>query len=309
MSTIRTEQGSALILVLTLLAVASIFCVSFSNSIVNMQKNIAYSNHKYAREFEISQIMTLIKVQNGLTESSQLTQNSILASCLFGTPTATCAENCCPHNSAQGFYFIDPSDNTIDINSKNRLVGPPESPAWYNANSSLCQNSNKDDCSYGLSATFEAACPGAQPTCHHAEHLLITLHLLSNQNAKGNSQNIKARDIPIIYFNNINYPPVVMPVSDLTLSLAAGTEKTVDITGSSGHPSETQNFIFTKCFSTDTGIVQITSPPDTPFSSGMATIKLKPMAAGTAQVTLQINDGGLENNTSKDYTFNVTVTP
>ncbi|MDG0815552.1 hypothetical protein [Bdellovibrio svalbardensis] len=305
------KRGSTLPLALGLVVLASIFCVSYSNSIVNMQSRVSYANHRFSRQFSINQILTFLKTPNSLTESSGLSLNSNLASCLFGTTTSTCTENCCNAGNEDGFYFIDPSDSNSDLNLKARLIGPPTAPVWYKANNTQCPANTVDlsDCSYSLSGTYTAVCPGNETTCHHAEHLIATVHLVANPNTKVKGQNIKDQNFTLIYFNNINYPPSVLPVPDITLSLASATETEVSITGYSGHPSEVQNFIFEKCQSSNSSVVQVTTPPDTPFSSGTAKIKLKPTGIGSAKVALQINDGGLENNLSKEAFFNVTVTP
>lgn len=300
----KNEKGSVLLLVLGLLVFVSIFCISFSNSIVNLQKNVSYSNHKFSRQFNINQTLTLLKTPNGLTESSGLSLNSGLAGCLFG-PT-------CDAGTEQGFYFVDPSDTTLDVNLKGRLIGPPSAPVWYNANNTFCpvQSPSTNDCTYSLSGTYKAICPGNTSTCHHAEHLILKVRIVANPNSKAKNQNIRDKDFPtMIYFNNINYPPQINPPPDITLSLASGAETEVTITGDPGHPSEFQNFIFTKCLSSAASIVQITTPPDTPFYSGTAKIKLKPVALGTAKIMLQINDGGLENNLSQEISFNATVIP
>ncbi len=307
----RDHNGSIMLYTLVFVAVVAVFFFSFSNVIHNLQLQVASNQKKADRQFDITQISKYMTMQSGLDESSAAPGNEALSVCLRGGAQASCVENCCESGKTTDFFFVDPTDNNPDINLKKKLTGPPASPAYFYANGSPCvfNSQNPGDCTYSLISTFEAQCPGAQADCEFAEHLKIKVRMLFNPLAQRNSLLMKDREFNLISFNKRNYRPAVLPISTVTLYLNNPTEQEVSVIGDSGNPSELQNFLFKKCESSNPSVVTLTSPPDAPFSGGAVKIKMKPMSLGVAQIKMQISDGGLENDTSKEYALDVNVLP
>lgn len=304
---LQSNRGSMLVYILVATVVISILALSFTSRISGFQKEIASSRKLATKQFDINRLLKLLQLPNGLTESSGLIGNENLFVCLKGGLLPGCTENCCQSGVVKSFSFIDPSDNNLSVNSKGKLVGTAAQPVYYNNDGSKCLERDPLNCSYYLYSSYTAQCPGGDPTCHHAEHLNVTVHL----KAQAVSTQIKSQDVDykFVYFNDVNYTPEVRPIPSLTMYLDEPAEVEMDISGYSGHPSEVQNFIFNLCESADPAIVQITTPPNQTFLGGVAKIKLKAMALGTTTINLQINDGGVENNLSKVLPVNVTVLP
>ncbi|MEK2645768.1 hypothetical protein [Bdellovibrio sp. BCCA] len=308
---LKNQRGSILVYVLVMIAALSIFSISFSSTITNLQKHVSHSKTSINTNFDLTQMVRLIKLPNGLAESAGLADNSLLYTCLNGGTTSTCAENCCVHGTTAGFYYVDPSDTNTNVSLKRKLLGPQSAPTSYYFNGAPCTPTanNSAECAYSLWGTFTTVCPGGSATCEHAEHLKISVHLRANPKAFTNQVLMKDQDVDFIYFNDRNYKPSIVPIPDVTLYLGDGIDKEVSVLGDSGNPSEIQNFVFTKCISENPGTVQLTTPADQPFSGGVAKIRLKALAQGDAKITMQISDGALENNLSKEYSLNVKVIP
>lgn len=307
---LRRQSGSIVLYVMAIIAVVSVLCISISTTITNLQKQVANTKHSTDNSFNLSQIATLVKRHNGLAESAGVTGNENLLACLNGGTTPTCTSNCCNGGVVYGFSYVDPADTNTNLNLKAKLFGTQASPIYYNHNNTPCTPNpatGVNTCAYKIWGEFTAACPGGVATCDQAEHLRVTVNL--NYEAANFEGKVLPKDksFSVIYFNSRNYQPIVNPISSIDLYLGDGVDKDVVVSGNSGNPSEIQNFIFTKCASENTGIMQVTTPPDQPFSGGSATIKLKPISAGQTKLLLQINDGGLENNISKEYSVLVNV--
>ncbi|MCM2281245.1 MAG: hypothetical protein NDI61_05290 [Bdellovibrionaceae bacterium] len=298
------QEGSVLVNVIVMIAALLILSGTFLTTITDLQKQIALVKGSSSRQFDVNQMIKQIKLPSGLVESAGLASNGTLATCLLGGAAGACTENCCQAGVEGGFHYLDPADTETDPNKKKKLIGTEAAPVFYRRDGSVC-GGGATLCHYGLWATFVASCPGGSATCDHAEHLRVHLRLRGNPKPPDDLVAIRDRDYNFIYIVGTNYKPSIVSISDITLTV--GEEREVVVTGDSGHPSEIQNFLFTKCLSTAPAIVQMVTPANQPFASGVSRIRIKGVAAGSSDIVLQISDGATENNISDELRFRVTV--
>lgn len=305
------NQGNVLLSVMFLIGILSFVAISFSTTITNLQKQNASSKHLTSTSMDIQQMTALMKLKNGLSESALIEGNRNLFACLNGGAIGGCLKNCCKSDVETGFYYLDPADTEIKGELKRRLLGPASQASYYLANGLVCGAANFDsqECAYRISGSFLAHCPGGEASCSHAEHLRLNVKLEYNPKYPHSSVIPKDRDISFIYVNERNYRPSIEPIFDQTIYLEDAFEHEVLVRGNSGHPSELQNFLFTKCESADSKIVEVKSPVDQPFVGGIAKVKLKGVNKGTTKIKLQISDGGLEDGLSEEIFFTVQVVP
>ncbi len=258
---------------------------------------------KSDRQFFLKQLKKNMLFPNSLAESSLLSpQNDNLKACIIGGPVATCTENCCSHNVAYGFSYLDPKDSSATIESKRRLTGPPGSPVYYTAKGHFCPEQTASSCDFKLTTTFTPHCPGEEASCSHAEHIKISINLEATNNFY---KLVKDDVLTGYYFVNRNYKPSIIPMSSVLLK--QGDETTITVRGNSGHPSETQSYIFSLCQSSNPGIAEIIQCY--PFSHGEALVRVLGKALGTTNVQFRINDGGTANALSDIYSLTVEVIP
>lgn len=308
---IKNQDGSMLIYVMVMIATLCVFSVSYSNSILDLKKQIVNTQFKTNISYDTSQVIKLIKLPNGLVESSTLGANQKILTCIKGGPAPGCATNCCNGNIEEGFYYVDTTDNNININEQKKISGPSNAPIYYNENGSVCPyvNGNPQTCAFSVTTTFKANCPGGETSCDHAEYLRVKISIepiLENIKTMGMR---KEKISEFIYHINSNYQPEVIADSTVDLYLNDVAGKEIVITGGSGHPSEVQNYIFTKCISENVAVAALATPANQPFTSGTAKVLLKPVSVGTTRLALQINDGGTENSISPEKFININVLP
>ncbi|MEN0059650.1 MAG: hypothetical protein AAGB31_12495, partial [Bdellovibrio sp.] len=203
------RDGSILLSVLVFAAVAIVLTLAFSNSILNLQRNITGSKIVTQKQFQISQILSQIRVEKSLLESTSLAGNEMLKACLLGGPVAatSCTTNCCDAQNSHGFIYLDPSDSSTDITTKKRLFGASaDALVGYNQQGNQCSVTDVGYM-YGLWGEFKAVCPGGESACEYAEHLRIQIHLSVSPQAATKMAHIKNQDYEAIYFNPRNYAP------------------------------------------------------------------------------------------------------
>lgn len=286
-----------------MIAFVSALAYSFTDTAKLYMDDLQSVKKFRGRDFSLTQIQRMLATTKSLSESALLTPvNEALRVCLQGGASGACTENCCKGNVDTGFTFKDPTDTAPQVANKRSLSSSPGSPVYYRADGTLCGAANGDmnGCAYGLTSTFVAHCPGGVASCDHAEHLKIKI----SRESRSLFSNIRDREVISYYFPKVNFQPALPVIPEQSLTVGSGL--TLPITGDSGHPSEDQNFIFTLCNSGNNTVVKVTCQD---FVSGVGQVVFEPLAAGTTTVTLQINDGGLENFLSKPYTFSVVVNP
>jgi len=106
--------------------------------------------------------------------------------------------------------------------------------------------------------------------------------------------------------NAVNQPPTLNPLNNINLVMNSGSQ-TVALSGiTSGAANENQTLKVTAVSSTQTLIPNPTINYTSPNSSGTLTFKSAVNAAGTATITVTVNDGGKSNNIVTQ-TFTVTI--
>lgn len=305
----KNNTGSALIMITIFILVISIIASLFINNIISYQKKIGLIKTFSNREFLINQIVSEMKNTVSLKNSLDVTGNEKLKSCMLGQTYSGCSSNCCDSQQNVGFYFLDSTDLNTNVNLRRQLIGDSSANGVsFDSTGNVCQFSS-GLCVYKLWGSFTPHCPGGELVCDQAEYLKVKV-TLEPYPANTSSQIVmKQKEIEFIVFNDVNFKPKIDPVSDQVLYLGSGDDIEVTIVGNSGNPSEKQNFIFSKCESTDESIFKVVTPIDTPFSSAVAKIKIRPVAVGTAKIKLQVNDAGSQNNLSDEYYVNVKVQP
>lgn len=297
---LRTKQGFSILQLLLIAAILSIILSAFTDLIVGLQKEVGRMKRKQDRVMTIHVMNQALTSEIGIAGSSEfLPENEMLKACILGGSTSTCTSNCCNGSDTFEFYLLDPRDSTIEAKSRTRLGGTTAMPAYFDFNSnSGCTGEN---CLFRVITKFKARCPGGAATCSHAESLSTTVDIIPEA---GKESILKAQTRTLIYFVNLNYQPSISPIPAQTVPV--GSDITVTVYGNSGHPSENQNFIFSKCESNDSSISTVACYG---FLNTVGTIKVTGLSIGTNKIKLQINDGGLKNNFSEDLEFNVEVTP
>lgn len=294
----RATSGFSLLQVLMAIAVLGVLAGMFAEMTVVLQKEVRRLGGRQGRILTSYQIDQIAMSPFGIKTSAGLSPlNDKLRVCVQGGTLPGCSSNCCTHGVKADFYLLDPRDTNPDFSARARLSGPATDPVFYDeTGNNKCVGLA---CVYRVSSSFVPQCPGGVASCEHAEHLTVTL---SVDPLEGKEYLMKSRTKNLIYFVSLNYQPFLTPVSNVTM--AVGESRTISVYGNTGHPSEVQNFIFEKCQASNGAAAQVTCYG---FLNGVGTLKLDGVAVGLSTITLQINDGGTENNLSNDLTFNVQV--
>lgn len=297
---ILNRKGFSIVQMLMAAAILSILVAAFADLIIGMQKEVGRMKSKQNRVMTNYVLDQGITSQIGMASSAQLLpENEKLKACIEGGATSTCASNCCEGETEFEFYMLDSRDSTVDPKDRLKLGGTTNDPVFYNLQGeNTCVQPN---CFYRVISKFKARCPGGVSTCSHAESVKTSVSIIPEP---GKEHLMKSEVRNRVYFVNINYKPFIVPIANQALTV--GGDSTFSVFGNAGHPSEVQNYLFEKCQSADTTIATITCYG---FMNGVGTIKISGVAIGTTKMTLQVNDGGLENNFSDDLEFNVTVSP
>lgn len=268
---------------------------------LEIQKHYKTNENKISRVLENQNLQLKITSTDFLLEKSAKVSpiNDSLCPCVIGGKMQSggvniCVKNICTANIATDFTFYDSSANPLTA-----LAGPTTAPVYYDLIGAPCSpDPNKNiTCAYQSSVKFTAHCPGNLPSCDHADYLAIELSL-----TPVGTQFFSESKKVFIYPVNLNYQPFIAPIPNQTLPLPF--DKKIPINANSGDASESQNFIFETCSSSDTSIVEIHCYK---FINSIGQIILTPKSAGVAKISLQINDGGLENNLSQVFTFDATA--
>ncbi len=126
-------------------------------------------------------------------------------------------------------------------------------------------------------------------------------------NDGGASNNIVSRTFTVTV-NPVNQAPTLNTLANLTINEGAGLQ-TVNLTGiSSGAANETNTLVVTAS-SSNTGLIpNPTVTYTSPNATGSIAFTPVALAAGSATITVTVNDGGTSNNVIS-RTFTVTVNP
>lgn len=124
---------------------------------------------------------------------------------------------------------------------------------------------------------------------------------------RGASNNLTVRSF-VVTINDINDPPTLDPLGNLTLDEDAGLQ-TVSLTGiSSGAPVENQSLLVTANSSDPSLLGNLAVNYISPAATGTLTFIPATNAAGSAVITVQVNDGAGSNNIVT-RSFTVTINP
>ncbi|WP_374073574.1 hypothetical protein [Bdellovibrio bacteriovorus] len=295
------KNGFSLVQLLLAIGLLGILAGVFADMIINLQKEVRRTSAQQGRILASYQLDQITTSPFGVRTSALLPDviNEPLRACVRGGATTGCTSNCCQGGQSFDFILLDPRDTNPNLSARARLGGTSTNPVYYDEAGS--NNCIPPRCTYRVATSFVAQCPGGVAQCDHAEHLVITVAM---DPEPGKEYLMRPQKRTLIHFVNINYKPFISPISDQTLT--AGSTVNLSVYGNSGHPSEVQNFIFAKCSSSSSATAKVTCYG---FLNGVGTMRIEPLMAGTAQITLQINDGGMENNLSDDLTFDVVVSP
>ncbi len=272
---------------------------------VLIQKTLGSSEQKIDRKIQIDSMkQKMSSIEDALTTSSLVTPaNDTLCPCTQGGAfmvgaTKVCALNVCQGGQEMEFDFYKP--NTTPLT---KLAGKSTSPVYYMVDGKDCipipdVPESENGCAYKALSKFKPHCVGDLPTCDHANYISVTLEFLPI----GTKFVIGAEKTQFLYFVPLNYNPKITAILDQTLTL--GSTSKLPVIADAGEASERQGFIFEKCESSDSTRVEVKCYR---FIDSVGQIILTAKGAGTAQITLQINDGGSTNSLSNPMVFNVTV--
>ena len=297
MTRLQNQSGFSLIQTLIAAGILAIFVAAFADMLLNMQKEVKRNKNRQDRTLITYQIDQVVTSPYGMRGSAELPVNNALKACVLGRAAGGASSDCVANTSTQ-FYLLDPRDTSPDVSLRRRLAGTEADPQRYDDNSN---NNCVNNCAYTIKSRFIAHCPGGEASCEHAEHLQVQLEY---EPVKGKEHLMKPKTKNLIYFVNVNYQPRVVPLSPPPLN--KGEIRNTPIYGYSGHPSEVQNFKIVKCLSSDENFVKVRCSD---FFEGTATLQIEGVSPGTAEILLQIDDAGTENNISPEMKIPVTVNP
>jgi hypothetical protein len=126
-------------------------------------------------------------------------------------------------------------------------------------------------------------------------------------NNGGSSNNTVVRSFTVTV-NQVNYPPTLNPISNLTLNENAGLQ-TVNLSGiTSGASNQVQTLTVTATSSNPSLVPNPTVNYASPNATGSLTFTPAAFAYGSATISVTVNNGGSTNNTVVQ-SFTVTVNP
>ena len=301
------QQGFSVVKVLIIIALFSVLMYGFTDYMIHMQKSTFAQINKSKRMGAHFQLERLLLSQFAVRTSSYLPENDLLRACAFSEQIPGCAGvKCCPNNKD---FPIALADLNIDMSAASsagkiaqiqaapRLSGPESNPVLYSEQGipNCTQN-----CAYSVATTANAHCPGEEPTCLHAEHIVITLHI----NPVGQFGFLqKETTQKLIYYVNRNYPPIATGPTG-PIAVANGGDIFQSVSMNSGHPSEKQSFAFTTCESDQTSVATIDC---TGFAGAIGNFRVIGKSVGSTQIRLQVSDGQPENSLSQTLIIPVVV--
>lgn len=301
--TIANDKGFTLMEIMISLGLMGLTLLILMVPHIEIQKSFKQSESKVARILENQNLQQQITGSDfSLDKSAQVSpSNDLLCPCAMGGKmkvggTNLCANSLCTANVATEFYFFDPQVKDLIT-----LAGTSVAPVYYSANGARCKYTTNPntECAYKSLASFTAHCPENLAQCDHADYLTVELvltptpgHALAETKKK------------FIYPIKLNYPPVLSVISNQTLQMSLATK--IAVNANAGDPTEAQNFVFEKCDSSDTNIVDVKCYR---FINSVGQMILTPKSPGVATITLQVNDGGVINSLSNMMSFSTTVNP
>lgn len=296
----KSLKGFSLVQMLVVLLITSTLMLAISDFVVGIQTDLRRMKTQQDRVLVNYVIDQALTSQAGLESSAGLLpDNELLKACIMGGATSTCAANCCDNDVEHEFFLLDPRDTNPDLSKRLHLGGTTDSPAYFDSEGT--PGCTGPSCLFHIATKFKAHCPGAISKCDHAESVASTVQIIPEA---GKESSLKYQERSVVYFVELNYKPFMTQIVDQ--SVAIGLDLSNPVYGNSGNPSEDQSFIYEKCDSADKNIATVTCYG---FINAVGTIIIHGVASGTTKITLQINDGGMNNNLSDDMSFNVTVTP
>lgn len=306
LSTLHNQHGLGLTKVILFIALFSIIIYGFTDSLVNLKKRTTQQTNKEKRFLANTNLKRLLLSDFAISLSSYASENKELSYCALGFSDASCPDGkCCQHNKTFSIHLIDPSINLKTNDEKQRLewvkaapriTGSQATPILYTAQGSANCTEN---CAYSAYTLATPHCPGEEPTCLHAEHIKVDLHLVANNDSKSFMRDSVTS---LIYPVQRNYPPTIL--NAIPYELMRGTSQTFSISVDSGHPSEKQTYSFVKCEIENTTLAQVACGG---FTNNMGFFTIQGIAVGATTITLQVSDGQMENDKSKAVTVNVVV--
>ena len=229
--------------------------------------------------------------------------NDPLCPCLLGTAfskdaATTCKLTTCTANTTIDFTYINPQGTSAE-----KIAGTTSQPVYYHSNGSFCsgdaaQQNPETVCSYKIVSRFRAHCAGDLPSCEHADYLAIYIDVAPTLK----KTKLQQETFQILYPVSLNYSPTIAPITPQNLNLHE--EKTVAVIANPGHASESTNFTFEKCLGSNADVFDVKCYG---FINGIGQVILIPKKEGSGRVTIQINDGGNENNLSEPMEIAVSV--
>lgn len=276
---------------------------------LEIQKRMLSVDKKASRIIQINELkQKILATETSLSRSAlKAPENDKLCPCtqggnFYSGATKVCTLAQCQANEDIDFTFFDPKATTLT-----KLSGTTTAPAYYSNAGDPCPSAlapvgsdPEKICGYKAITKFKAHCPGDLLTCDHADYIIVTLELFP----VGTSSQVAYEKTQLLYTVPLNYNPKIAAIADQSLSVSE--QKKISVNADPGDPSEFQKFVFEKCESENPNIVDVKCYK---FVNGVAQIILTGKTSGTSKITLQINDGGSENNLSSPLSFNVTVAP
>lgn len=305
-STLNNQHGLGLTKVILFVALFSIIIYGFTDSLVSLKKRTAQQTNKEKRFLANANLKRLLLSDFAISLSSYASENKELGYCALGLVDASCPDRkCCQHNKTFPIHLIDPTINLKTSDEKQRLewvkaapriTGSQATPIFYTTQG---VPNCSENCAYSAYTLATPHCPGEEPTCLHAEHIKVELHLVSNSESKSF---LKDSVTSLIYPVQRNYPPIIL--NAIPYELMRETNQTFSISVDSGHPSEKQTYSFVKCEIENTTLAQVACGG---FTNNMGFFTIQGIAVGATTITLQVSDGQMENDKSRAVTVNVVV--
>lgn len=176
---LKNRKGTVLIGISIAIAVVSILFFGMLTNILMQQKNLQAARIAKNRDHLQTLIQKFIADPTLIYRSINLVGNEKFKACYQGGTHTTCAsEPCCNKGfggAGNDFALLDPTVPNVIFSPTEgeRFSGPPVSPQRYDINGVKCVTPS-DECSFVMTTSFEAICPGGTDPCDKAQSIIMS---------------------------------------------------------------------------------------------------------------------------------------